>query len=112
MVAGYLGDDILTTGDGADTVVGLYESDGAGGIIGHGHDVVTDFDPTQDLLLFQIDQTTANWDPLAALTQTAEGVMISLTPDDSVLLKGIMVDDMDQTNLGTVDPFDAVTAYY
>lgn len=112
LLAGYLGDDIITTGDGADTVVGLYASDGAGGIEAHGNDVITDFDVTQDLLVFQIDATTASWNPLDALTQTAEGVMISLTPDDSVFLPGILMGDLNETNLGIYDPDDQVSVTY
>ena len=53
-IAGYFGDDVITTGDGADFVYVERTVTGTG-VEGNGHDVVTDFDPLNDVLLVGYD---------------------------------------------------------
>lgn len=100
LIGGIFGDDVITTGDGMDMIFFDRESDGAGGFTGHGHDVITDFDPLTDVLMIEYDAPDGTaYDPFVDLTMTPEGVLLTMADDSSVLLPGISVEDLDETNL-------------
>ena len=103
IIGGYFGDDWIETGDGFDFVA-VERDVWSGSATGHGHDVVTDFDPTMDLLLIQYYPTEDSYsDPFADLTQTAEGALLSYANDSSVLLMGVDVADLNAANLQLYD---------
>ena len=111
-MAGIFGDDIISTGEGFDIVFFDREADGAGGFTGHGHDVVTDFDPLSDMIVVEYDAGIETYDPFADLTQTAEGVLLTMADDSSVLLQGILIEDLTEANLMTQeDPGEAYVWY-
>lgn len=107
LIGGLFGDDLITAGDGFDTLLVERKSDGLGGYDGHGHDVVTDFDPFMDLLLIEIDNGTT-YDPFSDLADTAEGALLTLSEDSSVLLQGVSTADLNGMNVGTVEEYYGV----
>ena len=101
-IGGLEGDDLITTGDGVDFV--FVDRDSQTGVItGDGYDVVTDFDPTLDVLIVQYDAFVESYDPFANLTQTAEGALLSYTTDASILLEGVDVTELTFANLWAVE---------
>ena len=96
LVAGDKGDDVITLGAGADMVyftrysVEPFPS-------GDGHDRITDFDVSEDLIIFQIVSGTG-YDPLADLSQTGEGALLSYISGSSILLEGVDASDLSSTN--------------
>ena len=110
-MAGLFGDDVITTGDGFDIIFFDREPDGLGGTTGHGHDVVTDFDPLSDLLLVEYDSNVETYDPFAGLTETGEGVLLTMADDSSVFLQGIQISDLNQGNLGALEEDEYVSVF-
>ena len=102
----------LTTGDGFDWIVMEREPDGFGGFEGHGHDIVTDFDPLTDLLLIEYDADVETYDPFGDLTQTVDGVLITPTLDSSVLLMGVDIADLNSSNLAGWEESGNVSVLY
>ena len=77
-IEGGRGDDFLTGNDGAD--VFIFKDNGTGA------DVVTDFDPSEDVI--QLVGFDASFDPLAALTAQSAGTELDLGDGNSVLFQG------------------------
>lgn len=98
-MGGLDGDDLIITGDGFDFVFVDRDTAFNAAPEGDGHDVVTDFDPTMDMLIVQYDAFVETYDPFADLTQTAEGALLSYTDDASILLEGVNVSDLNAGNL-------------
>ena len=98
-MGGLDGDDLISTGDGFDFVFVDRNTAFTTEPEGDGHDVVTDFDPTMDLLIVQYDAFVETYDPFVDLTQTAEGALLSYTEDASILLEGVNVSDLNAGNL-------------
>ena len=105
-MAGIDGDDLISTGDGFDFVF-VDRDIRDGPLSGDGHDVVTDFDPTMDMLIIQFDAQLEAYDPFGDLTQTAEGALLSYATDASVLLQGVNISDLNTANLTTQEEFVA-----
>ncbi|MDA8585143.1 hypothetical protein N9L47_02625 [Rhodobacteraceae bacterium] len=101
ILAGIFGDDLIETGDGFD-ILFVDRDTFSGPATGDGHDVVTDFDPTLDMLIVQYDSLNETYDPFADLTQTAEGALLNYATDGSVLLEGVDVNDLTMFNLMTI----------
>lgn len=102
-IGGFYGDDLIATGDGFDFVA-VERDVSTGSALGHGHDTVMDFDPTMDLLIIQYYPTDDSYsDPLADLTQTAEGALLSYADDSSVLFLGLDVADLNADNIQLYD---------
>ncbi len=97
MIAGMGGDDLIFTGTGQDMVFVDRET-GSGVPVGHGHDVVADFDPTMDILLVEYELNEP-YDPLADITQTADGALLSYAEGSSVLLLGVDAADLNEFNV-------------
>ena len=75
-IDGGVGTDTLTGGAGADTFVFF---------VGSGHDVVTDFDVSQDVIdLSQTDGVSSY-----SAAQVDGDVVVTLTPDDTITLKNV-----------------------
>lgn len=100
-MAGLFGDDLIMTGDGFDLVFVDRDLD-SGVALGHGHDVVTDFDPLMDMLFVEYDSQSETYDPFADLTQTAEGALLTMATDSSILLQGVDVSELNASNLFAV----------
>ena len=97
-IGGLYGDDTITGGDGADQFYVDRELE-SGTAIGHGHDVITDFDPATDAFYFEYDaHLESPVDPLLYLVQTAEGAVLDYATDSSVLLEGVDVADLSASN--------------
>ncbi|MDO6589092.1 MULTISPECIES: cellulose binding domain-containing protein [Rhodobacterales] len=94
-ISGWAGDDVITTGTGQD-VIFLVEAD-------EGHDTVTDFDVTMDLLYLNT-QGDLGYDPFDAMVQTADGVLLTQSNTASVLLSGVSLDDLSADNF-ILDPY-------
>jgi serralysin len=77
VIDGGQGDDVLTGNDGADTF--LFGQDS-------GNDLVTDFDPSEDVA--QLAGFAADFDPLEALSAQATGTQLDLGNGNSVLFLG------------------------
>lgn len=77
IIDGGRGDDVLTGNDGADTFVFRRNS---------GDDLVTDFDPSEDVA--QLAGFDADFDPLEALSAQALGTELDLGNGNSVLFLG------------------------
>ncbi|NVJ69363.1 MAG: hypothetical protein HWE08_03340 [Alphaproteobacteria bacterium] len=90
---GGIGDDTMTGGAGQDHFqfdIG-YNSSGADN---WGHDVITDFDPTEDMLYVAVLNGDAN---AFSITDTAGGALISYDNDGSlstILLQGVIAADV------------------
>ncbi len=97
MIAGMGGDDLIFTGTGQDMVFVDRET-GSGVPVGHGHDVVADFDPTMDILLVEYELNEP-YDPLADITQTVDGALVSYAEGSSVLLLGVDAADLNEFNV-------------
>ena len=95
-VSGGMGDDTITLGSGAD-MMGLTRWSEGQFPFGDGNDVVTDFDATEDIIIFQIVNGTT-YDALTDATQTAEGTLISYVEGSSVLLEGVNLSDLSADN--------------
>jgi serralysin len=78
IIEGGHGDDILTGNDGAD--VFIFRANQTG------NDTLTDFDPSEDVV--QLVGFDTSFDPLAALSATAQGAELDLGQGDSVLFLG------------------------
>ncbi len=98
VLAGFLGDDVITTGGGVDFIFVDRDIEN-GATTGHGHDVVTDFDVTMDVLVVEYDADQESYDPFADLTQTAEGALLTMADDSSILLLGVDVMELNAMNL-------------
>ncbi len=98
ILAGLWGDDVITTGDGVDFIYVDRDIEN-GATTGHGHDVVTDFDVTMDVLIVEYDADQESYDPFADLTQTAEGALLTMADDSSILLLGVDVMELNAMNL-------------
>lgn len=103
LLAGIFGNDVISTGDGMDMVFVDRNTAFTDTVEGHGHDIVTDFDPTMDLLLVQYDAFVESFDPFANLTQTADGALLTYADDGSVLLQDVDVTDLNASNLSIVE---------
>jgi Ca2+-binding RTX toxin-like protein len=79
-IEGGRGDDLLTGNDGADTFVFRASNQGTG------TDLITDFDPSEDVV--QLIGFEEGLDPLAALSDTPLGTVLDLGDDNSVLFLG------------------------
>lgn len=77
IIDGGRGDDVLTGNDGADVFVFRHNA---------GDDLVTDFDPSEDVA--QLAGFGADFDPLEALSQQALGTELDLGNGNSVLFLG------------------------
>ncbi len=97
MIAGMGGDDLIFTGTGQDMVFVDRET-GSGVPVGHGHDVVADFDPTMDILLVEYELNEP-YDPLADITQTVDGALLSYAEGSSVLLLSVDAADLNEFNV-------------
>ena len=97
-MGGLEGDDLITTGAGVDFIF-VDRDTAAGPATGDGHDTVTDFDPTLDVLIVQYDAFVETYDPFADLSQTADGALLSYAPDASILLEGVDIADLNAANL-------------
>ena len=93
------GDDLIIAGEGFDFVFVDRHTAFNAAAEGDGHDVVTDFNPTMDMLIIQYDAFIETHDPFADLTQTAEGALLSYTDDASILLAGVNLSDLNAGNL-------------
>ncbi|MCG3268842.1 cellulose binding domain-containing protein [Yoonia sp. I 8.24] len=94
-ISGWAGDDVITTGTGHD-VIFLVETD-------EGHDTVTDFDFTMDLLYLNT-RGDLDYDPFDDMVQTADGVLLTQSNTASVLLSGVSLDDLNADNF-ILDPY-------
>ena len=104
-IAGYFGDDVITTGDGADFVYVERTVTGTG-VEGNGHDVVTDFDPLNDVLLVGYDPTYETYsDPFADLVADGADTVLTYADGASVRLVGVDPGELNAANLGAV-PYD------
>ncbi len=102
-LGGFLGDDVLATGDGFDFVA-VERNVSTGTAAGHGHDTILDFDPMTDLLIIQYYPTNdAYADPLADLSQTADGALLNYADDSSVLFMGLDISDLNADNIQLYD---------
>ncbi|KZY48268.1 hypothetical protein A3731_28320, partial [Roseovarius sp. HI0049] len=82
-------DDIITTGAGADVV---------GFISGNGHDTVTDFTLGEDILdLFATGLFANASEVIEAMTDTPNGVVLTIDANTSVTFEGLTVDDFRTT---------------
>lgn len=99
-MGGLEGDDLISTGDGFDFVF-VDRDTATGPATGDGYDVVSDFDPTMDMLIVQYDGFVETYDPFADLSQTANGALLSYAGDASILLEGVDVADLNALNLTT-----------
>ncbi len=97
MIAGMGGDDLIFSGTGQDMVFVDRET-GSGVPVGHGHDIVADFDPTMDILLVEYELNEP-YDPLADITQTADGALLSYAEGSSVLLLSVDAADLNEFNV-------------
>ncbi len=97
MIAGMGGDDLIFSGTGQDMVFVDRET-GSGVPVGHGHDIVADFDPTMDILLVEYELNEP-YDPLADITQTVDGALLSYAEGSSVLLLGVDAADLNEFNV-------------
>ncbi len=102
-MGGLDGNDLITTGDGFDFVFVDRDTFGNTVPVGDGHDIVTDFDPTMDLLIVQFDAYFESYDPFADLTQTTDGALLTYADDASILLQGVDVTDLNASNLLTFE---------
>ena len=120
LVVGSIRDDILSLGDGDDAVAAGLGDDvitlGAGfdavdvSLDGDGHDVVTDFNPAEDVFVFTVpygDQV----DLLSFVSQTADGALISYAPDSSILVLDADMSDLNSDNLTTFSSEPAFFAF-
>ena len=78
VIDGGRGNDFLAGNDGADVFIFRDE--------GSGEDTVADFDPSEDVA--QLVGFDPDFDPLAALSDEAEGALLDLGDGDSVLFVG------------------------
>ncbi len=97
MIAGMGGDDLIFSGTGQDMVFVDRET-GSGVPVGHGHDIVADFDPTMDILLVEYELNEP-YDPLADITQTVDGALLSYAEGSSVLLLSVDAADLNEFNV-------------
>lgn len=97
---GGAGEDTINGGGGKDTIDGGRENDiltgGAGNDnylfnIGDGDDLITDFDPQKDTIQFNSPEIT--FDNLS-FTQSSLGVVVSYSPNDSILLADITLQNI------------------
>ncbi|MDQ2089965.1 CARDB domain-containing protein [Marimonas arenosa] len=95
------GDDLITLGAGADMFSVIREDTGTL-IRGHGNDIITDFDVTEDVLHVLINNGTS-YDPLADVTQTTEGTLLTYADGASVLLLGVDSADLTAANFFVED---------
>lgn len=109
-IFGHFGDDTMTGGEGNDTFYGV-SSDALDQYSPNGHDVVTDFDIAMDMLLIVYDPNVGIFDPFANLTQTAEGALVTIAADSSILLQGVDVFDLNASNLGAYEDNPYVSTY-
>ncbi len=112
MVFNWLGDDTITTGDGSDLVLVIRDTDGTyfdfeSGSAGSGHDVVLDFDISEDLLLVWFTEDE-DYDPFDDLTQTADGALLSYADDSSILLVGVDIADLSASNFTSEQDSDPI----
>jgi len=88
-------DDVIATGEGADTVFVHRDTIESG----RGHDVIDDFDAYFDTFYVLVDESDAYSDPFADLTQTDAGALLSYADDSSVLFRGVDVGDLSEDQL-------------
>lgn len=101
LVAGMEGDDILTSGAGSDAFFFFREAMSDGSSTGHGHDVITDFDPMFDMLDVWLELVGDDYDPFNNLSETADGTLLAIADDSSVMLMGVNISDLTAENLTT-----------
>ncbi len=98
------GNNHITGGAGADTFE-FVQQEGAGsvlpaaGMAPPSHDVITDFNAQQDLVV--IDTTVNGYNPLQHLTQTTAGVVIDLGDGQSITLDNAHLADLNAHNVQT-----------
>lgn len=109
-MGGLEGDDLISTGDGFDFVFVDRDIE-SGTATGDGYDVVSDFDPTVDLLIIEYDAHLESYDPFADLSQTAEGALLSYAADASILLQGVDVAELNAANLALFEEYVASTGF-
>jgi serralysin len=78
IIEGGRGNDFVTGNDGADAFI--FRNNGSG------NDVITDFDPSEDVA--QLVGFGAGFNPLAALSAQPLGTQLDLGGGDSVLFQG------------------------
>lgn len=100
-IAGYEGDDLITLGEGAD-YFGVIRYADSPFPSGHGNDTITDFDVTEDLIVFQIE-FGETYDPFADMTQSDSGALISYIDGSSILLEGVDMADLTVNNFSYDD---------
>ncbi|MGY3496334.1 calcium-binding protein [Bradyrhizobium sp. USDA 4502] len=86
-IAGGAGNDVMSGGAGNDTFVFR---------AGLGQDTVTDFTPGQDALQFRDGLFADAASALASATASGSDTLITIDPDDSVLLKNVNVASLSQ----------------
>lgn len=100
-LSGNIGNDTIFGGTGNDTLSGGSENDTFVFQTGHGDDIITDFNLSNDSL--DLTETAAGFtnaeEVLAAATDTEEGLLIDLSGGDSLLLSDISADDISRINL-------------
>lgn len=98
LIGGLDGDDLIFTGSGIDEVyVGYYED--LAGTSGDGHDTVVDFDPLNDVLWIETPYDAEPVDLLSLASNTAEGARFDYADDSSILLLGVDLADLNETNV-------------
>lgn len=99
-IFGLLGDDTIIGGAGDDIVTLGAGRDRFNMAEGGGTDRITDFDPRLDRLTLEIDPFTTRAQFNAMMTDTDEGVRITLADGSSVLLEGVSSSEMRRESLG------------
>ncbi|WP_421983740.1 BspA family leucine-rich repeat surface protein [Roseibium sp.] len=92
-IVGGAGNDVMTGGNGADTYV---FRDYGGDEGDFGHDTITDFNPNADVLRFEHTGFTSFSDLL--LTESSQGVLITIDADNSILLEGLTIAELSADN--------------
>ncbi|WP_284163462.1 hypothetical protein [Frigidibacter sp. SD6-1] len=87
VVTGMLGDDLIFLGEGAD--VYFASRHGASWGADGGQDRIEDFDPLADRLIIGYNPYTETYDPLADLSQSSEGAVLTYASGASILLAGV-----------------------